>query len=125
MPQLALVVWEVTCTVMLPPEATVAGPQVRVWVGAVPVIEQLLAGVLESIDQFTPVPPGSGSLIETPVAEPAPVFVRVTVNPMSEPALTEALSAVLVIVRSGQFTVVEAESFPAPSFVLVNDAVLS
>jgi hypothetical protein len=50
-------------------------------------------------------------LIETPVAEPAPVLVTVTVNPMSEPAFTEALSAVLVIVRSGQFTVVEAESF--------------
>src|SRR5436190_1745739 len=95
---------------MLPPEATVAGPQVRVWVGAVPVIEQLLAGVLESIDQSTPAPPGSGSEIETPVAEPAPVFVRVTVNPTSEPALMEALSAVLVIVRSGQFTVIVAVS---------------
>src|SRR5512133_3338319 len=95
---------------MLPPEATVAGPHVRVWVGAAPVIEQLLAGVLESIDQFTPVPPGSGSLIETPVAEPAPLFVRVTVNPMSEPALTEALSAVLVIVRLGHCTVIVAVS---------------
>jgi hypothetical protein len=74
------------------------------------VIEQLLAGVLESIDQFTPVPPGSGSLIETPVAEPAPVLVTVTVNPMSEPAFTEALSAVLVIVRLGHCTVIVAVS---------------
>src|SRR5512132_897898 len=106
---------------MLPPEATVAGPQLSVWVGAVPAIEQLLAGVLESIDQFTPVPPGSASEIETPVASPAPAFVRVTVNPMSEPALTEVASAVLVIVTSGQFTVVEAEAFPVPSLVVVND----
>ena len=120
-----LVVWEVTCTVTLPPEATVAGPQLSVWVGAVPEIEQLLAGVLESIDQSTPVPPGSGSLIETPVASPAPVFVRVTVNPMSSPALTEAASAVLVIVRFGQLTVIVAVSDPVPPFVLVNDAVLS
>src|SRR5436190_11752581 len=100
---------------MLPHEATVAGPQVRVWVGAVPVIEQLLAGVLESIDQSTPAPPGSGSLIETPVASPAPVFVRVTVNPMSAPALTEAASAVFVIVRSGQFTMIVAVSDSAAS----------
>src|SRR5438132_1701556 len=93
---------------MLPPEATVAGPQLSVWVGAVPVIEQLLAGVLESIDQSTPAPPGSGSLIETPVASPAPVFESFTVKPMSEPAFTEAASAVLVIVRLGQFTVIVA-----------------
>src|SRR2546427_134964 len=93
---------------MLPPEATVAGPQLSVWVGAVPVIEQLSAGVLESIDQSTPVPPGSGSEMETPVASPAPVLVSVTVNPMSSPALTEAASAVLVIVRLGQFTVIVA-----------------
>ena len=46
-------------------------------------------------------------------------------NPMSEPALTEVASAVLVIVTSGQFTVVEAEAFPVPSLVVVNDAVLS
>src|SRR5437016_3440550 len=110
---------------MLPPEATVAGPQLSDWVGAVPVIEQLLAGVFESIDQSIPVPPGSGSLIETPVAEPGPAFESVTVNPTSEPAFTEALSAVLVIVRSGQSTVVEAEAFPVPSLVVVNDAVLS
>src|SRR5438552_1661788 len=102
---------------MLPAEATVAGPQLSVWVGAVPEIEQLLAGVLESIDQSTPVPPGSASEIETPVAEPGPAFASVTVTPMSEPAFTEALSAVLAIVRFGQFTVIEAESFPVPSLV--------
>src|SRR5207248_5322581 len=110
---------------MLPPEATVAGTQLSVWVGAVPQIEQLLAGVLESIDQSTPAPPGSGSEIETPVAEPGPAFESVTVNPMSEPAFTDASSAVLVIVRFGQFTVVEAASFLVASFVVVFDAVLA
>src|SRR5438309_993229 len=110
---------------MLPPEDTVAGPQLSVWVGTVPVIEQLLAGVLESIDQSTPVPPGSGSVIETPVAPPAPVFVRVTVNPTSEPAFAEAVSAVLVILRSGQFSVLFPYSTLFRSLVVVNDAVLS
>src|SRR5256885_147339 len=110
---------------MVTPEAAVAGQQVRVWVGTVPVIEQLLAGVLESIDQSTPVPPGSGSLIETPVADPAPVFESVTVNPMFFFLMIRRPPRSTLFPYTTLFRSVEAEAFPVPSFVVVNDAVLS
>src|SRR6058998_3299762 len=71
--------------------------------------------------------PGSvGKVSETVTffATPVPELVTVTVKPICSPALTEAASAVLEIVTSGQFTVIvwgplEGE----PSFVLVTEAV--
>src|SRR5438874_2444195 len=98
---------------MLSPESNVkvpvvasAVPQDRVWVGAVPLTSQAMPdGIVlpaESSDQFTPLPPGSGSESVVPVESPGPAFVRVTVKPMGLPALTEAASWVLVRVRLGQ-----------------------
>ena len=58
----------------------------------------------DTIVQSRPGPPGRGSLRETPVAVPVPAALlleAVTVNPMSDPADTVALSAVLVRVRFG------------------------
>ena len=63
-------------------------------------------GTAGAIDQTMPVPVGSGSLMVTPLAVPAPVFSTEIVNPIGEPALTDALSAVLVMSRSAQRTVV-------------------
>src|SRR5512142_2344915 len=99
LPHESLVVLLVTWTLTEAPAASVtpfAPPYVRVWFGALPPMAQLasLAGVVEAIDQETPVPPGSGSLTLKPVAAPAPLFVTVTVNPIAPPALTDAASAV-------------------------------
>ena len=74
-----------------------------------------------SIDQLMPLPAGNGSDNDTAVAVPAPVFPTVIVKPMFVPALTDAASAVLVIVRAGQLTVVDADACTEP--VLVADAV--
>jgi len=73
-PQLAAVVALCTCTDSEPPPAAnVTGPQFRVSVVAgEPEIEQFaLSG---DSDQSMPLPPGSGSLIVTPVASAAPLF---------------------------------------------------
>ena len=57
-----------------------------------------------------PLPVGSGSERAKPVAAPCPALFTVIVNPIVEPALTLAASAVLVRERLGQFTVVWAVS---------------
>ena len=70
-------------------------------VSGLPAIEQL---VPDTIDQSKPAPLGKGSLIATPVAVPVPaaaLLETVTVNPISDPADTVALSAVLVRVKPG------------------------
>ena len=54
-----------------------------------------------SIVQFTPVPAGRLSLKLSVVAVPALLLVIVTLNPIWNPALTVALSAVLVMLRVG------------------------
>jgi hypothetical protein len=74
-----------------------------------PLIEQVAGPLVLAIDHVTPDPLGSGSFTVTPVADPAPVFFRVTTKPIWEPAGTEAASAVLVIVR---FTQPEAGAIP-------------
>jgi hypothetical protein len=80
--------------------------QVSVWLGAFPVIEQRASAGL--IDQLMPVPPGSGSLRVTFFATPGPLFATVIVNPIAVPALTDDASAVLLMVRFGHWTVVDA-----------------
>src|SRR6266571_5000527 len=82
------------------------GPQVSTCAGGAPMIEQ--PAVAGEIDQPTPVPLGSGSLIRTPTAVPSPLFVAVMVNPICSPAFTVASSAVLTSDTSGQSTVVDA-----------------
>src|SRR5262249_22973717 len=88
--------------------------QASVWLGAAPVMLQVPgppnAGLM---DQFTPVPPGSGSDRVTALAVPVPgaaEFDTVTVNPIGSPALTGVASAVLVIDRFGHCTVVDADA---------------
>jgi hypothetical protein len=54
--------------------------------------------------QPTPVPAGSGSFSVTLVAVPVPatlLLLTVTVYPIAVPALTDAASAVLVMLRTG------------------------
>jgi hypothetical protein len=106
--QLAGVVPLVTWTDTEAPEATVPKLQCSSWFGAVPAIEQ--SGLAESIDQLMPLPPGRVSMIVTPLAFPAPVFVTVIVKPIGSPALTDALSAVFVICSAGHRNTVEAVS---------------
>jgi hypothetical protein len=62
------------------------------------------------IDQLTPVPEGSVSLKVAEVAEPDPVLLTATVNPIDDPAATVAASAVFVTLNAGHCTVVEAEA---------------
>jgi hypothetical protein len=113
--QLALVVPLTTCTVRVACDARSPNEQLSDWLGALPVIEQpAVAGL---IDQFTPVPPGSGSDKVTPVAVPTPVLDTVIVKPIWSPALTVALSAVLLICKPGQFTVVLAFAVTVGLFV--------
>src|SRR5207245_1733573 len=86
--------------------------QFSVWLSAEPVMSQVPAPAYAgSIDQLTPSPAGSGSDNVTAVAVPvpsAPEFETVTVNPIESPVFTGDASAVLVIARSGQFTVSDA-----------------
>src|SRR5438067_719941 len=97
--------WRARCA----PEARKKKPHPRVWFGAVPLTEQVMPAGIElpaaSMDQLTPLPPGSGSESVVPVESPGPAFVRVTVKPMGLPALTEAASWVLVRVGLGQLSV--------------------
>src|SRR4051794_31327614 len=100
--------------------------QPSVSVGGLPVIEQVpgpaYAGL---IDQSIPVPPGSGSLSVTALAVPGPEFDTVIVKPIGLPALTVDESAVLLIARFGQLTVVDAFAFTLCAFVAAATAVLS
>src|SRR5262245_63726863 len=65
-----------------------------------------------STDQEIPGPDGSGSVIVTPCAVPAPMLVSVAVNPIESPALTGFGSATFVILMSAQLTVVAADASP-------------
>ncbi len=56
---------------------------------------------------------GSGSLIMTPVASATPLFVTVIVKPMFWPALTEAASAVLTMLRFGVFRTFHSSKPPS------------
>ena len=59
------------------------------------------------------------------MASPAPVLLSVTVKPICSPAVTVALSAVLLIVRCGQLTVMVTDALlPLPPFCDVKLAVL-
>src|ERR1700689_678303 len=98
----ALVTW----TLNDAPGASDTAEQTRVWVGAVPVMEQPTGP--EAMDQLMPGPPGKGSLKVTPVAVPVPAaaeFDTVMVKPMEGPADTGVASAVFVMDSPGAWTV--------------------
>src|SRR5437870_4061341 len=112
------------CTDTLAPAGMSPRVQLKVWVGAVPVIEQLPWAGPVLIDQLTPDPPGSGSLTVTERATPvpaAPELATETVNPIRSPALTVPASAVLVTVSPGHCTVIVAP--PVASAPLAAEAV--
>ena len=97
-PQLSFVVWLVTCTVKLAPDASTDFVQVRVFDAMLHV-----APPSSATDQLMPVLFGSGSVSDTLFAGPGPLFVTLILNPMSVPALTLAASAVLSMARSGNW----------------------
>jgi hypothetical protein len=102
----------VTCTDEVAPAAMLPRLHPNVWLPADPVIEQVPGPVYAGLMlQLTPVPAGRGSLIETAVAALVPaaaLLLACTVKPMEAPAVTLAASAVLVMLRFGHCTVVEA-----------------
>ena len=89
-----------------------------------PLIDQPGLLLPASIVQLTPPPPGRLSLTLRPVAVPFALLLKVTLNPTCEPAITITASAVLAMLTSAQFTVVEAESEPEPSLLVLKLAVL-
>src|SRR5207249_3721761 len=102
------------------------GPQLRVcWVWGEPEIEQFPPPDWDAIDQSTPLPEGRASDRVAPLATPGPPLCTVTANPMGSPASTGEASAVLVMARLGQFTVMEAEAgWTGPELVAETEAVL-
>src|SRR5262245_8949380 len=108
MAQLARTVALVTWTDAEAFGASVPKLQFSSWFGAVPAMEQ--AAFAGSIDQLMPLPPGSTSVIVTPLALPAPMFVTVIVKPIGSPAFTEGASAVFVMCSAGHCTVVDADA---------------
>jgi hypothetical protein len=74
-----------------------------------------------SIDQLMPLPVGNGSESVTARAMPVPELPTVMVKPIGSPAFTDAASAALSMVRSGQSTAVLADASTEPA--LVADAV--
>src|SRR5260370_1107874 len=114
------------CTLKLPPDARVVGPQDSTC-GAEPEVGPRPGWAWVSIVPVPPVPDpaGSGSLTVTPLAVPVPVLVTVTVNPIGSPAFPGEASAVLVIVMSAGWQVMSAVAEPPPSLVDAAVAVLS
>ena len=58
--------------------------------------------------QLIPVPVGSVSVNTAEVAVPAPLFDTASVNPIAEPAVAVALSAVFVNAKFGHCTAIDA-----------------
>jgi hypothetical protein len=66
--------------------------------------------------QLIPVPAGSGSFSVTLVAVPVPtalLLLTVTVYPITVPAITDATSAVLPMLRAGTAMMVVGSLYPA------------
>src|SRR5215208_2713948 len=115
-PQFAFAVVATTWTDELPPASSVVGLNTRL----PPEISQsLFAGEIDHV-----MPAGSGSVKVIPLAWPCPVFDRVTVKPMSSPALTNGASAVFWTSIVAHLTSVEAESVSEPLSVDVTLPVL-
>src|SRR4051794_29642111 len=93
------------------------------WFGAVPLIEKPASP--DSMLQLTPLPEGSASLNDRPLATPSPLLLRVTVKPICSPALTESASACFSTSTSAHSTSVESLASSEPSLAVLTDAVLS
>ena len=97
----------VTCTDAVAPDARFPKLQLNVW----PAMEQppgpLYAGLML---QLIPVPAGNVSLRVAAVAVPEPVLFTASVYPIDAPAVTVAVSAVLVRLSAGHCTVVVADA---------------
>src|SRR5207245_2237373 len=119
--QLAEVVGEVRWTLTVAPGARSWGPKDK----ALPLRVHAPVVLGASIDQVVPAGLGRVSVAEAPRAIPAPALCTVTVNPMGSPADTVPASAALVSSMAPQLTVIEAESWAAPSLVVETEAVLS
>ena len=78
-----------------------------------------------SIVQLTPFPAGKLSVTLSPVAMPAPLLLRTTVNPIPEPALTLPASAVWLIDVVAHRTTTEAEAESEELLSVVKLAILS
>src|SRR5512142_226821 len=119
-PHEAAVETAVTWTLALPPLARAWGPQVSV----PPVMEQPVA-VVFAASMVQAKLPGRLSVMTTPLASPGPALVTVMVKPTVSPALTDAASAVLVMLRLGHCTVMTVAGVVAePSLLVVTEAVL-
>ena len=98
-----------TCTLALIAGARLPIEQLRICAPAPPEMEHVPGPVYAGLmDQFTPAPPGSGSLSATLLALPVPPAVLLDtdmVKPTAEPTFTEVASAVFVAVRFGVATV--------------------
>src|SRR5262245_53766838 len=103
------------------------GPQLRTWLGLLPLIEHSPAFDWLSIDQVTPAPEPAGrlSLTVTPLAVPVPVLVTLIVEPIGSPALTEAASAVFRMSMWAGRYVMTSPSESDPSSLLVAFPILS
>ena len=111
----AAVVGDVMCTVTESPGCSVP----KSHVSSPLAIAQSAAPVPPSIDQFRPPLAGSVSESVTPCARPVPVFETVRVKPMSSPAETVALSAVLSISTLPGFSVlVKTHVIVSPDWAL-------
>jgi hypothetical protein len=108
-----VVVGLLRCTVRLMPVVRSPNIQLR----KLPASEHPLTGELR--DHTIPVPSGSVSVSVTFLAVTTPVFLTVIVNPIGLPALTEGLSATLLIKRLVHWTKIKAVASAKPSFVVV------
>src|SRR5438093_1571932 len=111
-----------------------AGKLPKLQLSTPPVREQPLSEPAASIDQVRPALAGNVSLTATPVAVPVPAALpldTVITKPIEVPALTVPASAVLVILRTGHWTVMligPSELFdwvPPPSLVAEAEALLA
>ena len=102
--QLAKVVAEVRWTFLLAPAASVPKLHVRTPLEIEHPVSELAASMLHD----SPLVVGRLSVTVTPVAEPAPSFFAVIVNPIVSPAFTGEASAVFVSLMSPQLTVTVA-----------------
>src|SRR5438477_435835 len=119
MPQLSLVVALVRWTVMCAPEARVTVPHLCFRYAAATHIYTLslhdALPISASMDQLTPLPPGSGSESVVPVESPGPAFVDRKSTRLNSSHMSNSYAVFCVKKRLGQLTVSEACLVSVPS----------
>src|SRR5438128_292709 len=119
--QLAEVVGEVRWTRTEAHTAGLQGPKQRVW----RLMVHDPVGLGAAIDQVVPAGCGRVSVAESPPAITAPALCTVTVYPIGDPADLVSSPTRRSSDLAPQLTVIEAESWAAPSLVVETEAVLS